>query len=72
MRGIEPISGIVYQSNLLVIKPGDLDDRAKALKGLLLDRGFCKKVSQGASQIRAEYKDRFSVERIKIVWEGAL
>jgi glycosyltransferase involved in cell wall biosynthesis len=67
------ISDVVrHGENGMLIRPGDLDGFSEAVKGLLQDRGFHKKLSRGALQIRAEYKDRFSVEGIRRVWEGVL
>jgi hypothetical protein len=56
----------------MLVRPGDLDGFSEAVKRLLEDRCFHKKLSRGALQIRAEYKDRFSVEGIRSVWEGVL
>ena len=67
------ISDVVrHGENGMLIRPGDLDGFSEAVKRLLQDRGFHKKLSRGALRIRAEYKDRFSVEGIRRVWEGVL
>jgi glycosyltransferase involved in cell wall biosynthesis len=67
------ISDVVrHGENGMLVRPGDLYGFSEAVKRLLQDRGFHKELSQGALQIRAEYKDRFSVEGIRRVWEGVL
>lgn len=61
-----------HGKNGLVIKPGDLDGFAKAVKGLLLDTDLYKALSQGALRIRDEYQERFSAEGVKKIWEEVL
>ena len=58
--------------NGFLIRPGDLDDFAEAVSGLLMNPDLYEKLRVGALRIRAEYKQSYSLEGIRTVWERGL
>jgi glycosyltransferase involved in cell wall biosynthesis len=58
--------------NGFLIRPGDLDGFAEAVSGLLMNPDLYKKLRVGALRIRAEYKQSYSLEGTRAVWERGL
>ena len=58
--------------NGLLIKPGALDGFAAAVKRLLEKNALYEKLSKGALAVRDHYKDEFSLETVRKVWEPIL
>jgi glycosyltransferase involved in cell wall biosynthesis len=58
--------------NGFLIRPGDSDGFAEAVGGLLMNSDLYEKLRVGALRIRAEYKQSYSLEGIRAVWERGL
>ena len=58
--------------NGFLIRPGDLDGFAEAVSCLLMNPDLYEKIRVGALRIRAEYKQSYSLEGIRAVWERGL
>lgn len=58
--------------NGFLIRPGDLDGFAEAVSGLLMNPDLYQKLRVGALRIKAEYKQSYSLEGIRAVWERGL